>query len=365
MNSNRILIVDDEELIRSLACAMLESAGYSCTTASSAQEAIKLLEGPDKFSLMISDLKMAGMSGLELLDQTRLKFPDLPIIMVTGVHDISVALTAIRRGAYDFLPKPFESEQLLAAARRSLEHRRLIIENRAYQTNLEALVAARTEQLRKAMQDLEQSYDITLGALGDALDLKDAETEGHCKRVTAFTVAMARANGLSSDKVRIIARGAFLHDLGKMAIPDAILCKPGKLNERELAIMREHSYRGYKMVCRIPFLQEAAEIVYAHQERWDGKGYPRGLRGEQIPLGARLFAVADTLDAICSDRPYRAAQPFSVARSEIVAGSGTQFDPAIVDVFLGLPETLWADLRREIETQVAKAEVHPTTSMTL
>src|SRR5256885_2183425 len=147
------------------------------------------------------------------------------------------------------------------------------------------------------MNDLERSYDITLEALGDALDLKDSETEGHSKRVTAFTIAIARAMGLSSERIRVIARGAFLHDIGKMAIPDAILRKPGPLNDEERAIMREHCFRGYQMLRKIPFLTEASEIVYSHQEKYDGTGYPRSLKSEEIPLGARIFAVADTLHA--------------------------------------------------------------------
>jgi putative nucleotidyltransferase with HDIG domain len=213
-------------------------------------------------------------------------------------------------------------------------------------------VAARTEQLRHAMTDLERSYDITLEALGDALDLKDAETEGHSKRVTAFTIAIARALGLSGEKIRVIARGAFLHDIGKMAIPDAILRKPGALTPEEKQIMQEHCFRGYQMLKKIPFLAEASEIVYSHQEKYDGTGYPRGLKGEEIPLGARIFSIADTLDAITSDRPYRAAQPISVAREEVKRFSGRQFDPEVVRIFLDMPDTIWEDLRKEIDSQI-------------
>ena len=352
MPAERILIVDDEDSIREIVSSMLSSASFNCTRASSGKEALALLQSGEEFELMLSDMMMPEMDGEALLAATKERFPDMPVVMVTAMHDISIALSAIRNGAYDYLLKPFDREQLLATVRRALENRRLKLENRAYQTNLEALVTARTEQLRQAVSTLERSYDITLEALGNALDLKDAETEGHSKRVTAFTIAIARAMGLSADQIRVIARGAFLHDIGKMAIPDAILRKPGALDEDEIAIMREHCYRGYQILRRIPFLTEAAEIVYAHQEKYDGTGYPRGLKGEQIPLGARIFSVADTLDAMTSNRPYRAAQPLSAAREEIHRWSGRQFDPSVVKTFLEMPENIWDDLRKGIDEQI-------------
>jgi putative nucleotidyltransferase with HDIG domain len=202
------------------------------------------------------------------------------------------------------------------------------------------------------MGSLERSYDITLETLGDALDLKDRETEGHSKRVTAFTIAIARAMGLPRDQINTIARGAFLHDIGKIAIPDRILQKPGKLEPDEMTIMKEHAYHGYQIVKKIPFLTEAAEIVYSHQERFDGTGYPRGLKGEQIPLGARIFSVADTLDAITSERVYRPAQSLQAAREEIAKWAGRQFDPQVVKAFLEMPDNIWDDLRKEIHAQI-------------
>jgi len=352
MPAERILVVDDEEAIREIVTSMLVSVNYQCRQASSGLEALAMLNSGEEFELMLSDLMMAELDGIGLLERTKEKFPDMPVVMVTAVHDISVALAAIRNGAYDYLLKPFEREQLLATVRRALENRRLKMENRAYQTNLETLVAARTDQLRKAMTDLERSYDVTLEALGDALDLKDAETEGHSKRVTAFTIAIARALGLPKEEISVIARGAFLHDIGKMAIPDHILRKPGKLTHDEMLIMREHCYRGYQMLRKIPFLSEACDIVYSHQEKFDGTGYPRGLRSDEIPLGARIFSLADTLDAITCDRPYRKAQSLEAARAEIKRCSGTQFDPDIVEVFLRMPDNIWEDLRREINDQI-------------
>jgi putative nucleotidyltransferase with HDIG domain len=349
---DRILVVDDEEAIREIVASMLSSAGYACKQAGSGMEALAVLNSNEEFELMLSDLMMADLDGIGLLERTKEKYPDMPVVMVTAVHDISVALQALRNGAYDYLLKPFEREQLLATVSRALENRRLKIENRTYQSNLESLVEARTAQLQSTLANLERSYDITLEALGDALDLKDAETEGHSKRVTAFTIAIARAMGLPRENILVIARGAFLHDIGKMAIPDAILRKPGALTDAEREIMREHCYRGYQMLRKIPFLAEASEIVYSHQERYDGSGYPRGLKGKEIPLGARLFSIADTLDAIINDRPYRPAQSLSAARSEILKWSGRQFDPDAVKVFLDMPDKIWEDLRKDIDAQI-------------
>jgi putative nucleotidyltransferase with HDIG domain len=231
---------------------------------------------------------------------------------------------------------------------RALQHRRLIIENRNYQRNLEQLVEERTAQLTAKHVELEQSYDDTLEALGSALDLKDAETEGHCQRVTAFCISIARSMPVPDPYLPILARAAFLHDIGKMAIPDSILRKPGPLDDAEKKKMREHCEIGYNMLIRIPFLRDAAEIVLAHQEFYDGSGYPRGLKGEQIPLGARIFTIADSLDAMISDRPYRRALPMSHAREEIKRCSGSQFDPAVVDVFMTIPEQHWLDLREHL-----------------
>ena len=231
------------------------------------------------------------------------------------------------------------------------ENARLKAEEATYRQNIESLVQARTEQLQTAMVNLERSFDITLEALGDALDLKEASTEGHSRRVTLFTIGIAQAMGLPREQIALFARGAFLHDIGKMAVPDAILRKPDKLTPEEREVMNEHPFRGYQMIRNIPFLMEAAEIVYSHHERFDGTGYPRCLRGEQIPLGARVVAVANTLDSITSDLPYRPRRSLSAAREEIRRWSGRQFDPEIVNAFLRMPDKIWEDLRREVAAQ--------------
>ncbi len=347
MELEQILVVDDEEAIREVVSTMLESKGYRCTAVSNgraAQEQVKR-STPD---LVLSDMIMPEMDGIKLLDWLREYDPEVPVIMVTAIHDISTALEAIRRGAYDYILKPFEKDQLFLGVGRALQHRRLVAENRSYQLKLEQQVEERTGQLRVAFAQLEQSYDDTLEALGSALDLKDAETEGHCQRVTAFTISIAKAMPVPNDYLPILARAAFLHDIGKMAIPDGILRKPGPLTDDEKQIMRKHCEIGYNMLIRIPFLRDAAEIVLAHQEFYDGTGYPRGLKSDQIPLGARIFTIADSLDAMISDRPYRKALPMPHAREEIRRCSGTQFDPKVVEVFATIAEQHWLDLREHL-----------------
>jgi len=343
----KILVVDDEEAIREVVATLLEAQGYRCTVVENGKIALQRFLG-DSHDLVLSDIVMPELDGLKLLEQVRAHNQDVPVIMVTAMHDISTALEAIRHGAYDYILKPFEKDQLYVSVRRALEHRRLVLENRNYQRNLEKLVEERTAQLSKALGELEESYDYTLVALAGALDLKDAETEGHCQRVTAFTICVAKQMGVEAAELRQIARGAFLHDIGKMGIPDNVLRKPGPLTEDEILIMRRHCDIGHAVLEKIPFLREPADIVLAHQERYDGTGYPRGLKGEEIPLGARIFAVADTLDAMISDRPYRRALPLAVAKEEIRNHAGTQFDPKVVEVFLKMPDSLWEELHKGV-----------------
>ena len=346
----RILVVDDEPHVRTMIGSTLERHGYDVQLASSGREGLEILER-NVFDLVLTDIIMQDGNGITLLDRIHGQQPQLPVVMVTAIHDISVAIDSMRRGAYDYLLKPFEREHLINTVQRALDHRQVLQESHNYQQNLEQVVRARTEMLRQAMENLEHSYDVTLEALGDALDLKDSETEGHSKRVTAYTIALARAMGVHPAQIKVIARGAFLHDIGKMAIPDDILRKAGKLTQEEQDVMREHCARGYHMLRKIPFLAESAEIVLSHQEHFDGTGYPRGLSAQEIPIGSRIFAVADTLDAITSDRPYRRANSFDAAREEILRCSGTQFDPSVVEVFLKIPNELWLELRSEITGQ--------------
>jgi putative nucleotidyltransferase with HDIG domain len=345
--TTRILLVDDEAQLRSLIGATLKHEGFDVLSVAGAHDAMEMLK-QNGIDLVLTDIVMKDGNGIVLLEHIRAEQPQIPVVIVSAISDLGVAVDSMRRGACDYLLKPFRRGDLLATVQRALDRRQTLNELQIYQKNLENAVHARTEMLRQAIADIEYSYDVTLEALGVALDLKDAETEGHSKRVTAYTILLARAMGLTATQIKVIARGAFLHDMGKMAIPDAILRKPGLLTVEERDVVREHCVRGYSMLRNIPFLSESAEIVYSHQEQFDGNGYPRRLSGSEIPLGARIFAVADTLDAITSDRPYRKVRSFDEARAEIQRCSGTQLDPSVVEAFLKIPNELWHELRSEI-----------------
>jgi putative nucleotidyltransferase with HDIG domain len=346
----RILVVDDDAPVLSMISATLEGQGYKVQPASSVRGALGSLER-NSFDLVLTDILIPDGNGIALMEEIHRRQPQLPVIIVTAIHEIGVAIDAMRRGAHDYVLKPFEREDFLGSVLHAIEYRNSLQEKRSHQQELETAVNARTDLLRQAMEDIERSYDITLEALGDALDMKDSETEGHSKRVTAYTIVLARAIGISSAEIKVIARAAFLHDIGKMAIPDEILRKPGTLSPEEKLIMREHCAHGYNILRKIPFLSESAEIVFAHQEYYNGGGYPSGLRGSEIPIGARIFTVADTLDAITSDRTYRKARNFETARKEILRCSGTQFDPSIVEAFLNIPNEVWREVRTEITDQ--------------
>jgi putative nucleotidyltransferase with HDIG domain len=338
--------------MRSLLSSLLRKEGYQIEIARDGLEAMRML-AVKSFDLVISDLMMEGADGMQLLELVRARQLQTPVILITALQEVTMAIKAMRLGAFDVVLKPFDREALLEAVARGVAYGHTARRNTTYRNSLEHLVEARTSLLREAMFELERSYDTTLEALGDALDLKDSETEGHSRRVTAYTIALARSMGVEAGDMKIIKHGAFLHDIGKMAIPDAILLKPGRLDPEEQTIMRRHCLSGYQIVRKIPFLKEAADIVYSHQEHFDGGGYPRKLRGEEIPLGARIFAVADTLDAITSDRPYRRGSPFSAARNEIARCGGTQFDPRVVEAFLGMPAEVWEELRGAILSRSA------------
>jgi len=343
----RVLLVDDEHVVWQILGEKLGRSGFEWRGRSSAEEALACLE-QEPFDAVVSDLKMPGMTGRQLLAEVQKRHPHLAFVMATGEDDIRVAVDAMKHGADDYLVKPFQLDAAVESIRRALRKKSMEAELEKHRHQLEEMVEQRTHQLQAAMKRIERAYDETLEALGAALDLRDTETAGHSRRVSLYCLEIARAMGCTNEQLKTIARGAYLHDIGKIGIPDSVLLKQGKLTPEEMNIMQTHVRIGYELLSRIPFLSSASEIVIAHQERFDGAGYPQGVMGEAIPLGARIFAVADTLDAMTSDRPYRKALPFLTAHEEIIRESGKQFDPDVVRVFLSLPENTWETIRRQV-----------------
>lgn len=331
----RVLVVDDDAGVRGVLEAILREEGYDVACEEDAESALASL--PDFApELVLSDMKMPGHDGLWLLDQLRAAHPDVAVIMLTGFGDTETAVDCLRRGASDYLLKPPRVVDLVRALERALGRRRRHLERARYQRELEERVAQKTRDLASALDEVAQAYSSTLAALVAALDAREQETSDHSQRVVRFTLAIAEALGVQSPELEEVARGALLHDIGKIGVADSILLKPGPLSPDEWVQMRKHPEIGYAIIAPIPFLAPAAQIVLSHQERWDGKGYPHQLAGERIPLGARIFAVADTLDAIVTDRPYRKGQSFEAARAEIARCSATQFDPRVVEAFLSI-----------------------------
>ena len=264
-----------------------------------------------------------------------------------------VGIEAMHKGADDYLVKPLQLDVVLISLDRALQRKRLEQEVESYRRHLEEMVAQRTQQLQTALAEVERSYAETLEALGEAIDLRDSQTAGHSRRVAVYSIKILTAMRGNERELRSVAMGAWLHDIGKLAIPDAILLKPGSPYGGRTTDYATSSQIGYDLVKRIPFLCEAAEIVFTHHERCDGSGYPQGLTADQIPLGARIFAVVDTVDAMTSDRPYRRALPFDEARKEIQRGSGSQYDARVAEAFLGIPIETWESVRAEAEAEIA------------
>ncbi len=341
-----VLIVDDEPAVRKLLATLLSQAGISSKPAANPQEALLMLE-TTVFEAVISDLRMGATSGFDLLQQVRKRFPTLPFLMATGVDDVRVGVQAMKEGADDYLLKPFDIDVVLASLHRALQRKQLERELENYRLHLEEMVSVRTQEVQAALADLEHSHSATLEALGSAIDLRDGPTAGHSKRVLLYSLKIAQEIGGLEDQLRTLGMGAWLHDIGKLAIPDSILLKPAALTDEERHVMEHHVELGYDFVKSIPFLTHAAEIILAHHERYNGSGYPRGLRDKDIPIGARIFAVADSFDAMTSDRPYRSALPMKTARSVIEVGRGELFDPQIVDAFLAVDSDAWRLIRQD------------------
>jgi len=340
----RVLIADDEPEIRNVLYDLLSQA-YDCSAVGSAEEALASLRERG-YDLVISDIMMGGMSGLEMIPRVVECSPDTVVIMISGVQTVESAIHALRAGAFDYVMKPFDLQHVEAAVSRALEHHSLRVEKRRYETYLEEMVERRTSELNRALGSLGDAYRSTLESLTAALETRDLETHGHSERVVNFSLRLGRELKLGEEQLRSLEFGSLLHDIGKIGVPDAILRKPAALSESEWVRMREHPLHGQKILSGIEFLEGAARVVAQHHEKWDGSGYPLGLRGEQIDFNARIFAVADAFDAITSDRVYRRGRSYEEAISELDAFSGRQFDPEVVEAFRRVPREEWDEIRR-------------------
>ena len=339
MDNREILIVDDDAQVREVLHQIFLSASYRCLQAANGQEGLETFRAA-RPPLIVTDLKMPVMDGIGLLEGVRREDEDTAVIVLTGAPDVKTAIDSLKLGAYDFIMKPVNVDELLFAAERALERRQLLIERREYQELLE-------RRVEEATRDLHDAYRATLEALGSALDSRDVGTESHSRRVHGYALATARAYGVPETDIPDLEHGVLLHDIGKIGIPDGILLKPGPLTPEEWKTMRRHPEIGKRLIENVPFLRGAIPIIYCHHEKWDGTGYPRALKGEEIPVGARIFSVVDAFDAMTFDRPYSKAVPFQAAFTEITRCSGTHFDPTVVEAFLRVPGKLLEEIRRK------------------
>lgn len=350
-----VLVVDDEPAVRELLKSQLEYLGYTTRATGDTHEALEIATSNQPPTLAILDIEMPGFTGVDLLKRIKPVNEDIQVVIVSGRHDLPTVRECLRAGAYDYLAKPFELDDLANTARRALERRRLVRQNRQYQKNLERMVHEQTGEIR-------ETRDMALFTLAKLAESRDSETGLHLERIAAYCRILGDAvrtrrlqPDLDLDWVADLTTGSPLHDIGKVATPDAILRKPGPLTPDERAIMRDHTTVGGDTLRSVlerygseqPLLRMAMEIAYAHHERWDGNGYPRGLAGTTIPLAARVVALADAYDAITSVRPYQQAMPHEEAVRRIVVDRGSHFDPGVVDAFLACQDR-FAEVQRQM-----------------
>jgi len=350
MSGDRVLIVDDDELILKALSRILESAGFTPRCYLAPEEALEAIHAENPV-VIISDYMMPTMDGVAFLKAARTRLPGAVRILCTAAEDFRVALQAVNAGeVFRIISKPWHQQELVGTVQQAAEAARLRSENE----RLTAEVQRQNDKLREVNTRLEdmvqQRTQALLEGLIAALDYRDAETQWHSRRVSLYARRLAEALGLVEPELTVIEHGALLHDIGKIGVRDLVLLKPGPLTNEEWTEMRRHPELGWALLQRVDYLRPASAIVLQHQEKWDGSGYPKRLKGEEIVIGARIFHVVDTLDAITSDRPYRRSRPFVEAREEIVRCRGTQFDPTVVDAFLAVPPEDWERIRLDVET---------------
>lgn len=337
-----VLVVDDEEPIRKVLRRLLDRNGYDCMTAADADEARKLLR--DKpFAIVLTDMNMPGVSGLDLIMQITAEYPDIATVMITGLDDAKLADAALEMGAYGYIIKPFEPNEVLINVANALRRRSLEIENRNHRVRLEQMVKDRTSELWNAIAQLENaekelrlSREETIQKLSIAAEFRDDETGRHIERMSRYCGLLAGTMDEDSERVEILRLASQMHDVGKIGIPDQILLKPGPLTPDERVVIERHCDIGYRILVgsKSNLLNVASTVALAHHEKFDGSGYPRGLAGEEIPIEGRIAAIADVFDALTSDRVYKRAMPLGKALDVLREGRGTHFDPDLLDLFL-------------------------------
>ena len=345
----RILAVDDDLQILNLTLKILKHSGYDARGLTDPREVSDFVKSFQP-EVCILDVKMPFISGSDLFDAIKAIDHFTEVILLTGMNDAVQAVDLMKRGAADYLLKPVAAKQVDLAVAKALEHRRLVIENTAYKMNLEKLVEERSRALSDALRDLKELHGATLETLATAIDLRDQGTSGHSRRVADMTLCIAKKLGLNAGELTQIEHGALLHDLGKLRIPDSILWKPSALTPEEWEIMRKHPEYGFEFVQKIGFLREAADIILSHHEKYDGTGYPRGLKGKEISLAARIFALVDAVDALVFDRPYHRGTGFAAVREEVMKRSGSHFDPDLVVFALDLLSSYFPDEGRATDS---------------
>jgi len=331
----RVVVVDDDEAMLSSLKRILAYYGFDVLPFGSAESALSFVRSShDSFDVVLTDLNMPGMDGLELMRCAKDADPDIVIVVLTGFPSADNAISALRNGAFDFLEKPYSNEMISLTLDRGIELRKLRRSLKSYHQNIEEMLDERGKELKTALSKLNGAYMKTMEVIIALLELKGQDTAKHSVRVSGRAIRLAELLGIGGARqLESIKRGALLHDIGKIGIPDAILNKPARLDEEEMGIMRLHPKMGYDIVATIPEMEDAAEIILSHHERFDGTGYPRRLSGAGICVGARIFSVIDAYDAIRFDRCYRAGASIEKAVAEIERGAGTQFDPEVARVF--------------------------------
>jgi putative two-component system response regulator len=351
-----ILVVGDEPVEREILVGKMMALGYECDSCRDGEEAVRVL-GATEYDLVLCDIESAGRpNGTALLDRIREIRPDTAVIFITPVMDLATAVTSLKEGAYDYITKPFTLADVSAGVACALNKRRLLMQSRDYQRALEEQVAGRTEQLKRALDVLQDTYHSTLMALSTALDSREPDSEGHSLRLTLYAMRLAReVGGMSEEQFRVLEQGALLHDIGKIGVPDGLLRKPARLTEAEWVLMKRHPEIGFRILSGIKVLRGAAQLVLQHQERYDGTGYPRGLLRDAILREARIFAVIDTLDGMTTHRPFQTAMAFEEAQVAVARLAGTQLDPEIVKCFLSVPLSVWRQIREQIADRTRRS----------